>query len=190
MQEIGRSMKTRVILAPGATPSGSNATAANAATSTATSTTNNSGQGQREGGHLNLTVGETLTFSSLDGHWVAPSQIGAKAGNSSGTFTFKVASITAEGASLTLVSGTFSANGTTYTATSGQLSLNRGCESGSGNGTASGGATFEIHMAGIHGNITSNAEVGAIRLDVTSGKSGYLVILGSQAGIGMDLEVD
>ena len=159
-------------MTPGGTPSGSNATTANTATT-------NSSQAQPEGGHLNLTVGETLVFSNLDGQWVAHSQPGAEAGDSAGMFTFKVTSVTSEGATLTLTSGTFNANGTTYTASSGQLSLNTGCESGSGNGTASSGATFEIHMAGIHGNIISNAEVGAIRLDVTAGKSGYLVILGS-----------
>ncbi len=157
-----------------------------------------------EGGHFNLTSGMTLTFANLSGHWVAFAQVGnhsrgepemgdnftTKVGNSTGTFTFKVMSTSGGDFNLTITSGTFTINGTTYTVSGGQLALNEGGEVGTGTGTASGGATFEIHVAGIHGNTTSSAQVGAIRLDVTVGKSVYLVILGSHEGVAEDMESD
>lgn len=138
---------------------------------------------------LNLTAGTTLTFSNLTGHYVSFVHMGNEseddsegttmAGNSTGSFTFKVTGVSSDGFNLTIVSGSFSANGTTYTVTSGNLTLNEGGESGSGQGSASGGATFDIHISGIHGNTTSAALVGAIRLDVKVGSGEYLVILGS-----------
>ncbi len=162
---------------------------------------NQSGQGEQDNGlKFNLTVGTTLTFSNLTGHWVAFTHVGnqsghgddgqdppmmmQRAGNSSGSFTFKVTSNSDHQFNLTITSGSFTINGTKYTVSSGSLSLNAGGESGFGTGNASGGATFEIRVAGIHGNTTSAAQVGAIRLDVQVGKSSYLVILGSQAGVG------
>lgn len=192
-----------------AAPSG-NAPSANASPSSTTTTTTHTGenddenqnsQGQNdqgEGGHFNLTVGTTLTFSNLNGHWVAftnrsgmagddpegNAPFAVKVGNSTGSFTFKVTSTSEDGANLTITSGSFTINGTTYTVSSGHLALNDGGESGFGNGTASSGATFEIHVAGIHENTTSSAQVGAIRLDVNVGKSEYLVILGSHEGVG------
>ncbi|MDE1852401.1 MAG: hypothetical protein KGI38_01505 [Thaumarchaeota archaeon] len=153
-------------------------------------------QGENDnGGNFNLTVGTTLTFSNLDGHWVAFSNMSEHeddsegspmahgVGNSTGSFSFKVTGHSGDGYNLTITSGTFTINGTTYAVTSGHLTLNEGGESGFGNGTASGGATFEIHVAGIHGNTTSAAQVGAIKLDVQVGKSAYLVILGSNEGV-------
>jgi len=167
---------------------------------------NNQGQNEQDdGGHFNLAVGTALTFSNLNGHWVAFSNEGnpsghedvdedgpfsLKVGNSTGSFTFKVTSVSDEGANLTITSGKFTINGTTYTVSKGTLTLNDGLESGFGNGTASGGATFEIHVAGIHGNITSAALVGAIRLDVKVGTSDYLVILGAPEGFGESNEGD
>jgi hypothetical protein len=159
---------------------------------------------QGEGGHLNLTAGTTLTFANLTGHWVAFSNMGnhsedhsdvedsfsTKVGNSTGAFTFKVTSGSGGDFNLTITSGKFTINGTTYTVSGGMLSLNEGAEVGTGNGTASGGATFMIHVDGIHGNTTSSAQVGAIRLDVTDGKSTYLVILGSNEGVGEDMGED
>ena len=160
---------------------------------------------QDEGGHFNLTVGSTLTFTNLTGHWVAFSHLGnhsggddnevedsftTTVGNSTGAFTFKVTSASGGDFNLTITSGKFTINGTTYTVSGGSLRLNEGDESGFGNGTASGGATFEIHVAGIHGNITSSAMVGAIKLDVKVGSSDYLVILGSHDGVAEDSESD
>ncbi len=159
---------------------------------------NNQGQNnQGEGGHFNLTVGTTLTFANLTGHWVAFSNLGnhtgednesgdnstTQTGNATGSFTFKVASASGDGFNLTITSGQFTINGTTYTVSAGTVTLNEGGESGFGTGTASGGATFQIHVAGIHGNTTSMAQIGAIKLDVTVGKSVYLVILGSNEGV-------
>ncbi len=158
---------------------------------------NDNGQGQ----NFNLTVGEKLTFSNLTGHWIAFTQMpgeddhgndsspmGVKSGNATGSFTFTVTSHSSDGYNLTISSGSFTINGTTYTVSSGHLALNEGGESGFGSGTASGGATFEIHVAGIHGNTTSAAMVGAIKLDVKVGQSGYLVILGSHEGVAEDNE--
>ena len=165
---------------------------------------NNQGQnGQGEGGHFNLTAGETLTFTNLTGHWVAFSHIGnhtgesdtedsfsTQVGNSTGSFTFKVTSTSGGDLNLTITSGKFTINGTTYTVSGGHVALNEGDESGFGTGTASGGATFEIHIAGIHGNLSSAAMVGAIKLDVQVGKSVYLVILGSHEGVEEDAGQD
>ena len=154
------------------------------------------------GDHFNLTAGQTLTFSNLNGHWVAFGHtegeddneetgpaMGVKSGNSTGSVTFAVSGHSDEGYALTITSGSFTINGTTYTVTGGHVTLNEGGESGCGNGTASGGATFEIHVGGIHGNSTTKAQLGAVRLDVHVGKSGYLVILGSHEGV-EDNEID
>lgn len=65
--------------------------------------------------------------------------------------------------------------------TSGSVSMNHGGESGSGTGTTGNGATFEIHVTGLHGN-----RVGNIRLDVTAGKGEYLVHLGPLVGVRED----
>jgi hypothetical protein len=167
---------------------------------------NNQGQDEaEEGGHFNLTVGTSITLSNLNGHWVAFSGEGnnhggddvkeehpfsLKAGNTTGSFTFKVTGVSDEGANLTITSGSFAINGTTYAVSKGHLTLNEGLESGFGNGTASGGATFEIGVAGIHGNLSTAAQVGAIKLDVKTGTSGYLVILGTHEGFGEDDEED
>lgn len=157
---------------------------------------------QDEGGHFSLTAGTSITFTNLMGHWVAFGSMSGhsgdrgddedgffKIGNSTGAFTFKVTSAAGGDFNLTITSGKFTINGTTYTVSHGTLALNEGREVGTGIGTASGGATFEIHLAGIHGNLTSSAKVGAIRLDVTVGKSMYLVVLGS-GGVGEDVGED
>ncbi len=159
---------------------------------------------QGTGGHFNLTAGTTLTIANLTGHWVAFSHTGnmtnhtegadvednfaVKTGNATGSFTFKVTSTSGGDFNLTITSGKFTINGTTYTVSGGSVALNEGDETGFGTGTASGGATFTVHIAGIHGNTTSSAQVGAIKLDVTVGKSVYLVILGSGEGVGEDMQ--
>ncbi len=171
-------------------------------------TENQNNQGQNDGGaggHFNLTAGTTLTFANLTGHWVAFTHTGnmtnhtedgtgvednfaVKTGNATGSFTFTVKSTSGGDFNLTITSGKFTINGTTYTVSGGSVALNEGDETGFGMGTASGGATFTIHIAGIHGNTTSSAQVGAIKLDVTVGKSVYLVILGSGDGVGEDMQ--
>ena len=165
-------------------------------------------QGQNdhgEGGHLNLAVGQSITFTNLNGTWVAfshgdktgddsddssDSAFHTQSGNATGSFTFKVINLVGDSFILSMTSGSFKVNGTTHTISKGEAILNPGGESGFGNGTASGGSTFDIHIAGLHGNLTSSAQVGAIRLDVTSGKSTYLVILGSHEGVGEDMGED
>lgn len=163
---------------------------------------NNQGEdNQTEAAHFNLTVGQSLTFANLTGHWVAFSHMGndsrdsedsftTQSGNSTGAFTFKVTSVSGGDFNATITSGKFTINGTTYTVSGGSLMSSGDGEGGFGNGTASGGATFEIHVGGIHGNLTSSALVGAIRLDVKIGTSEYLVILGSQEGVGENATED
>jgi hypothetical protein len=134
---------------------------------------------------LNLTTGQTLTFSGLTGHYIKVTNESSDehedglVGNASGSFKFTVTSVSADKFNLTITSGTFKINTTTYTVTGGSLTLNEEGRSGWGKGTASGGATFTFHISGIHGNLTSNAQVGAIILDVKVGTSEYHVILGS-----------
>ncbi len=193
---------------------GSGSTSSQTTHSTTSTTTTQSGEhehdnetedqnGQGEGGHFNLTKGETLTFANLTGHWVAFSHTGnrtgegdgedgfsTQVGNSTGSFTFKVTSVSGGDFNLTITSGKFTINGTNYTVSGGHIALNEGDESGFGTGTASGGATFQIHIAGIHGNTTSSASVGAIKLDVQVGKSAFLVILGSHEGVEEDAGED
>ena len=126
-----------------------------------------------------------MAFSNLgtpSGHEDDEDHFSLKTGNSTGSFTFRVTSVSDEGANLTITSGKFTINGTTYSVTKGTLTLNERFESGFGNGTASSGATFRIHVSGIHGNITSSAMVGTIKLHVKVGTSEYLVILGTHEG--------
>ena len=138
-------------------------------------------------GGLNLTVGQNLTFSGLMGHFNNLTNESSEdddhdnsaAGNATGSFTFRVTGASEHGFNLTITAGSFTINSTTYTVTGGNLTLNEDGESGSGSGTATGGATFTIHVAGIHGNISSDAEVGVIKLDVKIGTSVYHVILGT-----------
>ena len=136
-------------------------------------------------GGLNLTKGQVLTFSGLTGHYIKVTNESSNdeedgfVGNASGSFTFTVTSVSADSSNLTITSGSFKINTTTYTVTGGSLTLSEEGRSGWGKGTASGGATFTFHISGIHGNLTSNAKVGAIRLDVKVGTSEYHVILGS-----------
>lgn len=169
------------------------ATAALASTTTNTSTStassfhgNEDNQGnQGDHGHHgpvaacdNLTLGETLTVSGLSGHYANASDRQMN-GNATGTFTFKVTGIFAEGCTLSITGGSFKLNTTTYTVTGGSLVLNHGGRSGEGSGTTSSGS-FLISIAGLHGNSTS-ANVGDIRLDFKTGSSEFLVNLHSMS---------
>ena len=142
-------------------------------------------QGDENGIHMmacdNLTVGETLTVSGLTGHFLnASSPAGdddRAGGNASGTFTFKVTGVYAEGCAISISSGNFKLNATSYSVTGGTIVLNHDGRSGEGSGTTSGGS-FLIGVAGLHGNSTS-ANVGAVRLDFETGSSQFLVLLHS-----------
>ena len=81
---------------------------------------------------------------------------------------------------MTISSGFFTIDNRTFTVLNGTLTLNGEGESGSGSGMASSNATFTMHITGIHGNITSDALVGAIKLDVKVGTSEYHAILGTR----------
>lgn len=134
-----------------------------------------------DNGHMvaacnNLTAGETLTVSGLSGFFANASNHEIH-GNASGTFTFKVSAIYAEGCTLSLSGGSFTLNTTTYTVTGGSLVLNHGGRSGEGTGTTSAG-TFLISISGLHGNSTS-ANLGAVKLDFKTGTNEFLVGLHS-----------
>jgi hypothetical protein len=77
------------------------------------------------------------------------------------------------------LSGDFSIAGTTYTVTGGTATLNAGGRSGNGTGTADGGATFAIRIAGIHINHHTGLYAGNFKLDVKIGQSEYHVLLGT-----------
>ena len=124
----------------------------------------------------NLTVGETLTVSGLTGHY-ANATDPRMHGNATGTFTFKVTGVFAEGCTLSLTGGSFKLNTTAYAVTGGSVVLNQGGRSVEGSGTTSSGS-FLINIAGLHGNSTS-ANVGNVRLDFETGTSQFLVNLHS-----------
>ncbi len=126
----------------------------------------------------NLTVGETLTVSGLTGHYANASDRGMH-GNASGTFTFKVTGVFAQGCTISITGGSFKLNTTSYTVSGGSIVLNHGGRSGEGSGTTSSGS-FLIGIAGLHGNSTS-ANVGDIRLDFKAGSSEFLVNLHAPA---------
>jgi hypothetical protein len=143
-------------------------------------------QGENESGGLNFTVGQTFTLANLTGHFnnltnqsSEDTHDDSRAGNASGTFTFKVTAVSSHEVNVTITSGSFTINSTAFTVTGGNLTLNSEDRSGSGTGTASGGTTFTIRVDGIHGNTTSGLQVGAIKLDVHTGTSDYQVILGT-----------
>lgn len=141
---------------------------------------------EHEGG-LNLTVGQTLTFSGLTGHFnnltsessEHDDEDNSGAGNATGSFTFKVTGVSTDGANLTITSGTFAINGTTYTVSGGAVTLHEEDRSGNGSGTASGGAAFNIFIAGIHGNPSSSSLDGHFKLNVKIGTSEYHLLLGT-----------
>ena len=143
---------------------------------------NDNNQGNQDNhGHMamacdNLTTGETLTVSGLTGHFANATNREMR-GNASGTFTFKVTAIYAEGCTLSIAGGSFKLNATTYTVTGGSIVLNHGGRSGEGTGTTSSGS-FLIFVAGLHGNSTT-ANAGAVRLDFKTGTSQFLVNLHS-----------
>ncbi len=134
---------------------------------------------------LNLTVGQTFTLSNLTGHSnnltnqsEEDGSDNSRAMGATGSFTFKVTSVSNGTTTLSIVSGSFTINGTAYTVTGGTVTLSAGQESGSGTGTTSGNHTFAIQVAGLHGT-TGSISVGAVKLDVKVGTSSYQVILGS-----------
>jgi len=129
----------------------------------------------------NLTVGETFTVSGLAGHFANASDRD-KRGNASGTFSFKVSAIYAEGCTLSITGGSFKLGSNTYTVTGGSIVLNHGGRFGEGSGTTSAGS-FLIFIAGLHGN-SKSANVGAVRFDFETGKSQFLVNLHSPAAVG------
>ena len=140
-------------------------------------------------GHSAFTVNQTLTLSGLSGHSNLlhnetdgddPDEGASRAQPSTGNFTFTVTGASDDEVNLTISSGFFTILNQTLTVLNGTLTLNGEGESGSGSGTASGNAMFTIHVAGIHGNISSGALVGAIKLDVTIGTSEYHVLLGTR----------
>ena len=126
----------------------------------------------------NLTSGETLTVTGLTGHYANASNHEMQ-GNATGTVDLKVTGVFATGCTLSITGGSFKLNTTTYTVTGGSIVLNHGGRSGEGSGTTSSGS-FLISIDGLHGNSTS-ANAGAVRIDLKSGSSEFLVNLHSPA---------
>ncbi len=124
----------------------------------------------------NLTVGETLSVSGLEGRFQNATNHEIQ-GNATGSFTFKVTQIYAQGCTLSITSGSLKLGSTTYTVTGGAMILNEGGRSGQGTGTTSGGS-FLIRVDGLRGS-SSSAGVGSIGLDLKQGASEFLVHLGA-----------
>ncbi len=141
--------------------------------------------------NFNLQLNQVLHLGPLFGHYNNlthggddPDDGGHRAGNSSGGFVFKVTGVSEEGSNLSITSGWFTIGAHNYTLINGTITLNEGNESGSGKGFAhgSGAFPFTIHIGGLHGNLTTGALVGDIKINVTIGKSSYHVNLGSHEG--------
>ncbi len=145
--------------------------------------------------HFNLKLNQVLYLGPLFGHYNNVTSGGDhggddpddgyhRAGNSSGGFVFKVTGVSEEGSNLSITSGWFTIGAHNYTLINGTITLNEGNESGSGRGFAhgSGAFPFTIHIGGIHGNLTTGALAGDIKIHVTIGKSSYNVNLGSREG--------
>lgn len=189
-------------------------------TSTSTSTQSNFFQngpfGWFHGGHghqefrfltcTGLTVGETITASGLVGEY-STTATPRTTGTASGTFTFQVTAIYAEGCALSITSGSFTltpmsttsstttttttASPTTYTITGGSVVLGL-MGNGGGSGTTSGGGTFLIQVTELRVISTSTSSTttttttttttsptvkAAIGLDFKIGASEFLVHL-------------
>jgi hypothetical protein len=132
-------------------------------------------QGPRHN-RLNLTVGETLTFSGLTGRFVDSTNHTIR-GNSSGSFTFAVTGAFKDGYTLSIKSGSFTVGSTTYTVTGGTVVLGPFGEWANGSGTTGQGAQFLIQLA-IHGKASTNPD-GRIVLDLKNASTEYLVSLGT-----------
>lgn len=132
---------------------------------------------QGENNRLNLTVGQTITLTSLTGRYESATNSSIR-GSATGSLTLQVSQVFKEGFVLTITSGTLSVAGTSYTVTGGTVELGPFGQWASGTGTTSGSGQFLIHI-GLHGTSTTNANARAV-LDLKAGGSEYLVSLGTQ----------
>ncbi|MBI3859569.1 MAG: hypothetical protein HY296_04945 [Thaumarchaeota archaeon] len=135
-----------------------------------------------EGNHFgpiacrSLNVTETLTLSNLTGHYLNATNHEIH-GNASGSLDLQVSQIYATGCTLTITGGTLALGPNSYNITGGSFVLNHGGRAGLGSGTIAGGS-FLIRIAGLQGNSTLAGE-GAVKLDLKSGSSEFLLLLGS-----------
>lgn len=133
----------------------------------------NGGQA-REQRRLNLTVGETLTFSNLTGRYMDATNRTIE-GNASGAFTFTVTGTFHDGYTLSVASGAVQIGSTTYSAAPGTLVLGPTGEWATGSGSSANGPDFLISLA-VHGVAGPNSN-GRVVLDMNTGTTEYLVSL-------------
>jgi len=121
----------------------------------------------------NLTVGQTLTVTSTQGHYYV---IGTPSNNgtASGAITFTVTAKLTEGYTLSISSGTLVVGGTTYTISSGTAQTGPSADLISGQGTTT--PTGQFLLQGIaRGSFAGTS--GQVLLDFQAGSTEYAVAL-------------
>ncbi len=127
----------------------------------------------------NISVGEIITVTSTQGHFVSVGT-GGENGTASGTLTFSVTGKLSQGYTLSLTGGSFVVGGSTYTVTSGTAQMSPQASSISGQGSTSPSGQF-ILRASAQGSFVGST--GLVSIDLQSGSSEYLVTLtGSISG--------
>ncbi len=129
-----------------------------------------------------LTVGQVITITSTQGHFVV---VGDKSvnGTASGTMTFTVTGVFAGGYSLSITAGSLNVNGTTYAVSSGSAETGHYAHRMVGQGTTtttgttsaattSGGFLMRATARGTFGG-----EYATMSLDLQSGTTEYAIFL-------------
>ncbi len=119
----------------------------------------------------NLSVGQTITFTSTQGRYVVPGTL-SQNGTASGTFTLTVTGKLAAGYTLSLSKGSATINGVTYTLSSGsaQMDLMANRIVGSGTTSPAGQVIYRLMAHGSFAGFSATAS-----LDIQAGTSEYLV---------------
>ncbi len=127
-------------------------------------------QPQENAHRVNLSVGQTITITSVAGGF---RQVGDSSvnGTASGTLTLRVSGAFAGGYALSVTGGTLTVGGTTYTVSSGSAELGRyGIHmQGQGQAGTSGQFLFDVRNLGKFGN----TDYGVLRVDLTNGSSEF-----------------
>lgn len=128
--------------------------------------------GQRQS-EVNLSVGQTITFTSTSGEYRTVGTSSTN-GTASGTVTFTVTGGLSQGYTLTITSGSLTIAGTTYTVESGSAQMDPFGTTISGQGTTGTSGSFILN-ASAHGTFVGTSA--SMSLDFTNGTTEYLVIL-------------
>ena len=123
-----------------------------------------------------LTVGQTITVSSLTGKFLNASNHQIR-GNATGTLSLQVSQKYATGCTLMITGGSFKIGSAAYNVTRGSVILNHGGRVGIGSGSVAGGS-FLIGIRGLHDS-SGTGSVGAVQLDLKSGANEFLAIFRS-----------